>query len=514
MPPRGFPGSAPGALCGGASRAAPGDRAPRRTVSSCPSPRVPDLPFSVPPISPPPRGPPVPPWRGASPASPPRPPARRGCAPRSSAASAPPCATRRRTSGAWLGCPTSCCTAAAASSPAAGAGPTGPRARASGCARSAGCTGRRNPSLWLFCRRRRLPDARGRQQVPAARPHLWYLEFPDWPAPRGRTATAGAATLRDLLTMTAGLGYEDCPSYRPLMAKVRDRRISDLRALCDAIGRLPLRSKPGSRYDYSFCHDLLGRLCEVISGKRLDIFMRHLLKPLGMKDTHFALPPRKKRPSLNRRSMRGMSVEGGRRRAAVRARPYALKLYRHKHSAPGILSCGGGILSYLDAGMWGTACDYARFCQMILDGGVAPGGGRVLRPATARALWSDALAPLGRARDGRLPGWHDADGPRPGGWWDYRGLSLLHAYLDHDLPPRGGRPPRRSQSMWFSGGGGAFWKVEEQNPDILASWQEHGKGSCSRRPLQGPCRALGPSKNSWGRKSRSLGRGSHLQEPR
>ncbi|CAK0896590.1 unnamed protein product, partial [Prorocentrum cordatum] len=248
---------------------------------------------------------------------------------------------------------------------------------------------------------------------------------------------------------------------RPLMAKVRDRRISDLRALCDAIGRLPLRSKPGSRYDYSFCHDLLGRLCEVISGKRLDIFMRHLLKPLGMKDTHFALPPRKKRPSLNRR-----------RRAAVRARPYALKLYRHKHSAPGILSCGGGILSYLDAGMWGTACDYARFCQMILDGGVAPGGGRVLRPATARALWSDALAPLGRARDGRLPGWHDADGPRPGGWWDYRGLSLLHAYLDHDLPPRGGRPPRRSQSMWFSGGGGAFWTVDAARGLVTVSFAQ------------------------------------------
>ncbi|CAK0896594.1 unnamed protein product, partial [Prorocentrum cordatum] len=245
------------------------------------------------------------------------------------------------------------------------------------------------------------------------------------------------------------------------MAKVRDRRISDLRALCDAIGRLPLRSKPGSRYDYSFCHDLLGRLCEVISGKRLDIFMRHLLKPLGMKDTHFALPPRKKRPSLNRR-----------RRAAVRARPYALKLYRHKHSAPGILSCGGGILSYLDAGMWGTACDYARFCQMILDGGVAPGGGRVLRPATARALWSDALAPLGRARDGRLPGWHDADGPRPGGWWDYRGLSLLHAYLDHDLPPRGGRPPRRSQSMWFSGGGGAFWTVDAARGLVTVSFAQ------------------------------------------
>mmetsp|Transcript_95486 Transcript_95486/g.297704 ORF Transcript_95486/g.297704 Transcript_95486/m.297704 type:complete len:133 (-) Transcript_95486:71-469(-) len=108
---------------------------------------------------------------------------------------------------------------------------------------------------------------------------------------------------------------------------------------------------------------------------------------------------------------------------------------------------------------------------MVLGGGAAADGTRVLRPATARALWRDALAPLG-GRDGRLAGWHDSDGPAKGGWWDYRGLSLLHAFLDLEEPPRGGGAPRRSRSMWFSGGGGAFWTVDAARGLVTVSFSQ------------------------------------------
>jgi len=168
------------------------------------------------------------------------------------------------------------------------------------------------------------------------------------------------------------------------------------------------------------------------------------------------------------------------KRPAHGSAPYTLKPYKDKNgSAPGILSGGGGILSYEDAGIWSTTADYARFCTMLLGDGKAPGSGRqVLKASTARAIWKDALAPFG-GRDGRLPGWHDSDGPKKGGWWDYRGLSSLHTYLDlNELPrkpvkgPNGKmRPrPRRASEMWFSGGGGAYWTIDRSSKIITLSF--------------------------------------------
>eukprot|EP00928_Gymnodinium_smaydae_P074501 TRINITY_DN57546_c0_g1_i1.p1 TRINITY_DN57546_c0_g1~~TRINITY_DN57546_c0_g1_i1.p1 ORF type:complete len:453 (-),score=36.39 TRINITY_DN57546_c0_g1_i1:94-1452(-) len=275
------------------------------------------------------------------------------------------------------------------------------------------------------------------------------------------------ATLRDLLTMTAGLGYEDTSSYKGVMKSVRSGAISDLTGLCDALLQQPLQAPPGTRYEYSFCHDMLGRVCEVISGLPLEKFMKkYLLQPLGMKDTHFVVPAHK----MDRAAELYECKKVGRR---VRGNtPYMLKPYEAKGgSAPGILSCGGGVLSYEDAGMWSTAADYARFCAMLSDGGRAPGSGcQILRPATARALWQDALAELG-GRDGRLAGWHDSDGPAKGGWWDYRGLSLLHSFLDLDEAPRPpSKKPRRSSSMWFSGGGGAFWTIDRGTGLVTVSF--------------------------------------------
>jgi CubicO group peptidase (beta-lactamase class C family) len=47
----------------------------------------------------------------------------------------------------------------------------------------------------------------------------------------------------------------------------------------------------GSCYTYSFCTDFLGRVCEKVSGKSLEAFMKKaLLDPLGMRDTHFVVP--------------------------------------------------------------------------------------------------------------------------------------------------------------------------------------------------------------------------------
>eukprot|EP00440_Ansanella_granifera_P041943 gb/GFBE01045469.1/.p1 GENE.gb/GFBE01045469.1/~~gb/GFBE01045469.1/.p1 ORF type:complete len:446 (+),score=64.00 gb/GFBE01045469.1/:1-1338(+) len=312
-----------------------------------------------------------------------------------------------------------------------------------------------------------------------------YLHFPNYSGARRATkscskkltikthtkkapsSTDASASLRDLLTMTAGLGYEDSTSYKKIMRRIRTGEIAELSALCRELADVPLQAAPKSRYEYSFAHDMLGRLCEVISGLRLDKFMKkHLLGPLGMKDTCFVVPSSKQ----HRASQLYTCKKNPRPRSG--SAPYTLKPYEAKEgSAPGIMSGGGGILSYEDAGMWGTAADYTRFCAMLSAGGRAPGTGKqVLRPATARALWQDALAPLG-GRDGRLPGWHDSDGPAKGGWWDFRGLSLLHSFLDfEELPRPPAKRPRSSSSMWFSGGGGAFWTIDKSSGLITVSF--------------------------------------------
>uniref|UniRef100_A0A7S4V891 Beta-lactamase-related domain-containing protein n=1 Tax=Alexandrium monilatum TaxID=311494 RepID=A0A7S4V891_9DINO len=295
---------------------------------------------------------------------------------------------------------------------------------------------------------------------------------------------APPARLRDLLTNTAGLAnYEDPKKNARVLRLVKRGAVKDLAGLCGAISEEPLHSRPRRRYDYSFAFDVLGRVCEVVSGKPLDRFMEEdFFKPLGMLDTHFRVPPRKRRRTAVLYNARR---NGKRQREEGVTTAYTLTPYKHPLAAPGILSGGGGVLSYNDAGLWGTAEDCARFCQMLLSGGLAPSGRRVLCSATTKVLWEDALGRLG-GRGGRLPGWHDQDGPGRGGWWDFRGLSLLHAFLDLDETPRSQGRPRRSRSMWFSGGGGAFWTIDGARGLVTVSFTQTFGGRASEADGHGP----------------------------
>merc|ERR1719265_2024371 len=229
------------------------------------------------------------------------------------------------------------------------------------------------------------------------------------------------ATLRHILTQTAGLLYTEYPAYEKVMSACRTGKITSLAGMCDALGDVPLQFEPGSRYEYSFCTDFMGRVCEVVSGQCLDEFVAaKVLKPLGMNDTHFVVPPSKH----HRMAVLYQCQESKKKNPL---RPYVPTAWDHPDSAPGIFSAGGGVLTYKDAGMWGTARDYAKFGQMLLDGGVAQNGTRVLKASTVRQLWTDGLAPL-KDRNGQLCNWNindakkkldDTDGPPfKGGSWD------------------------------------------------------------------------------------------------
>lgn len=286
-----------------------------------------------------------------------------------------------------------------------------------------------------------------------------YMHFTDSVA-MGTKKAKTKPTLRHLLAMTGGVGYDDCPSYRATMSKIKKRTIIDLRGMCEALSNVPLQFEPGVRYHYGFSADLLGRICEIVSGERIDVFIKkRLLRPLHMHNTHFeqAVPAAK--------SKRIAVLATSKRIGGVRAPRFKLKRWNQNLSAPGIMSCGGGVLSYKDYGMVSSARDYARFCQMLLDGGRAPtrrGNGRqVLKEATVRSLWQDGLTPF-QGRDGRLPGWNDADSPNQSSkYWDFLGWSLLNTHLVFKDGPRRSSP-RKGSSMWMGGGGGAFWCADAE----------------------------------------------------
>ncbi len=115
--------------------------------------------------------------------------------------------------------------------------------------------------------------------------------------PRFVTAPpARAMTIRDLLTHTSGLTYGFMErtnvdaAYRALGLGDRSKPGYTLQNMVDALAELPLEFSPGTRWNYSVSTDVLGYLIEVMSGQRLDVYLRdQILQPLGMHDTGFTI---------------------------------------------------------------------------------------------------------------------------------------------------------------------------------------------------------------------------------
>ena len=195
-------------------------------------------------------------------------------------------------------------------------------------------------------------------------------------------------TIKHLLTHTSGLTYHWNPD---LGARYRESGVSHglLQfdgTIGDSVKRLaglPLLFNPGEKFEYSLGIDVLGRLVEVVSGKTLDEFFRtRIFEPLGMKDTHFFLPADKVSRLANVYAWyegKGLSkfpdkpvVEGSFEYSAD-----------YPYRGPKTLYAGG-------AGLSATAGDYARFCQMMLNGGTLDGT-RLLGRKTVELMSHDQL---------------------------------------------------------------------------------------------------------------------------
>lgn len=187
-------------------------------------------------------------------------------------------------------------------------------------------------------------------------------------------------TVHDVLTHVSGLttGFQ----YRhPVDELYRRHHLGeltvapdyDLARAMELLGELPLLHQPGARWSYGMSTEVVARLVEVISGQRIDDYLRaHIFEPLGMLDTAFHAP--------GDRADRLATLYT--RTAKARLQPMGGKRLVTGDAPPTFLSGAGGLVSTLD--------DYQRFCDALLGGGAAHGV-RIIGPRTLAAMATNQL---------------------------------------------------------------------------------------------------------------------------
>lgn len=189
-------------------------------------------------------------------------------------------------------------------------------------------------------------------------------------------------TIRDLLTHTAGISYGGGPAKDKWeAAKIsgfyfsdRDEPISET---VKRMAALPMDAHPGEKYIYGYSTDILGVVIEKASGQSFDQFLQgRIFGPLGMKDTSFYLPESK----MDRLATVYSAKDGKIERAPVEG---TIQSQGHYVKGPRKSFSGG-------AGLLSTAGDYARFLQMLLNGGQLDGK-RILSRKSVELMTTDHL---------------------------------------------------------------------------------------------------------------------------
>jgi CubicO group peptidase (beta-lactamase class C family) len=200
-------------------------------------------------------------------------------------------------------------------------------------------------------------------------------------------------TIRDLLTHTSGLTYHWL-EYGRVESLYRETTLYSNKPLAEFVDDLlkfPLAFQPGTAWRYSFAHDVVARLVEVLSGRPLDDYLQEMIfDPLGMVDTSYYVPEAK----LDRfATMYGsydvlqsdMTLTRWFGEALMGTSRYLAGPTDSLESAPHQVFRGGH-------GLVSTATDYLRFAQMLLNGGEL-NGRRILGRKTLELMTSNQLRP-------------------------------------------------------------------------------------------------------------------------
>src|SRR5882672_3540587 len=246
-------------------------------------------------------------------------------------------------------------------------------------------------------------------------------------------------TIQDLLRHTSGITYDHTGNglvqqlYQ--QSRLRSRKISNAEHAA-LVASLPLMCQPGAEWNYSRSTDILGRIIEVVSGKPLSAFLtERILAPLQMAETAFHTP----------------EANAGRLAQAFPTDPWngdKVQLFNMLEK-PAMESGGGGMVS--------TTMDYARFCQMLLNGG-ALDGNRIIGRKTLELMASDHLSASVKVDSPLMPPGH--------------GFGLGFAVRTH----RGIAPfPGSLGQFFWSGMAGTFFFIDPAE-DLFTVFMMQGPG--------------------------------------
>ena len=177
-------------------------------------------------------------------------------------------------------------------------------------------------------------------------------------------------TLRHLMTHTAGFAYD---MWNGDMVKYLEKTGTPGIISCQhAALKTPIMTDPGTRWEYGTNIDFVGKAVEAVSGKKLDAYLRdHMFGPLGMTDTGFKLGDAQRKRLV---AMHSRAEDG-----SLAPIPFELEQNPEFHM-------GGG-------GLYGTAADYIKFTQMILNKGRG-NGNQVLKAETVATMGQNHIGEL------------------------------------------------------------------------------------------------------------------------
>jgi CubicO group peptidase (beta-lactamase class C family) len=233
-------------------------------------------------------------------------------------------------------------------------------------------------------------------------------------------------TIQDLMRHTSGITYgffgEGVVKSMYVGAHVFAGDF-DNAEFAERIARLPLAYQPGTTWDYSHSTDILGRVIEIVSGQSLYAFEKErILDPLGMKDTGFYVTDPAKQALVAEPFRDDRHIGND---AEMDDPRFPLKWE----------SGGGGMVS--------TITDYARFTEMLLNGGALEGK-RYLSPKTIAFMAASHIGPAANV----VPGPYYLPGPGFG-----FGLGFA-VRTEAGISPIEGSVGEMS---WAGAGGTSFW---------------------------------------------------------
>lgn len=193
--------------------------------------------------------------------------------------------------------------------------------------------------------------------------------------------------LEDLMNMTSGLTYGGMNETGRLTDALFEEVIRGIEEenggtigtveFANRLGKIPLLYQPGQSWSYGTSADVIGAVIEVASGMRFgDFLKKEIFESLGMWDTDFWVPAEKQS-----RLEKVYDCQEG--QPPVRYTENNLGIQNDMAYRPAYEAGGAGLASTID--------DYAKFAQMLLNGGTY-NGAQILRPATVKFLESHTLS--------------------------------------------------------------------------------------------------------------------------